>query len=243
MDITQATELTKQIEDATTALNTSVDADARTKEKATYLHDFDAPDGKWKFAPKEERQRAERDIITDQDRRAGYAQYAVGRLVVDNEPIIERAVAEAMEPLDAVTAWSKARGKGGSYNLEEELSVLHLEEARIHRFDRHYGQAPPSRVLAAYDHALDTNDDALQRWVEMRHGTQWTGITPEGHDHREATAAQKLRRRITVTRKARVPVELVAAQKAIADAKRTMDRVRDAFNIIPINPEHDRTKR
>lgn len=233
------TEVTQQLEAAITALETEIDPTLREEERARVMHDFEAPDGKWKYAPKDEKQRAAKALREDQDHRAGERLYDVGRMVIDIEPLLKQAVESAKEPPSPLESFTRSNNTNGKYTLEQELLVDIREELQQQTLDHQYGSALPSVVLAAYKSAVELGDDATIRYTEKRHGRGWAGRDLQGADQiTQATAAQSLGRYIRQQRDSRIHPEYKAALEAFARARKAMQKAADLHGIVPRNPDH-----
>jgi hypothetical protein len=238
MNELNATELVSLSTELMQSLEEAVDPERRQQEFDQRLEHFSSLTPSLQKLAKDDIDQARREIEAEQKRRAGEAQYALGRFVLDVEPTVNEAFTHVQRPMSAVDAW-RLEHKGEAYSPDAkvvaELQVDVLDELRMARLDRELSTAPPSRVLALYNAALEGGDTALVRYVEGRHGAGWSGVA--SGVPAEGTAVQHLHRKIQATRDARVPEEVRTIRNTLASAKRLMQRMQDLHGVIARNPE------
>jgi hypothetical protein len=228
-------ELANKLDTLMVELGADLDPEVREGERAEQMKDFDAEDGRWKFAPKEERDKVAARIKAKQDVRAAERLYAIGRTVLDHEEEIASLIERTKEPPTALESWMREHGKN-TYSLDDEHHVLMLDELASTRIENRLRDAPPSVVLAEYQRAVDAGDTRTVRLVEQMHGQGWTGRG--NSDPKEATSALLLHRRIKAVRDDRVPEPVRRAASTIARANKLMQRVKDVHRLAPRNPNH-----
>jgi hypothetical protein len=228
-------ELTNKLDNLMLALSADLDPEVREGERAEQMREFDDENGKWKYAPKDERDKVASRIKAKQDVQAAERLYAIGRTVLDHEEEIASLIERSKEPPTALESWMRERGKN-SYSLDDEHHVLMLDELASTRIEARLRDAPPSVVLAEYQRAVDAGDTRTVRLVEQMHGQGWTGRG--NSDPKEATSALLLHRRIKAVRDDRVPEPVRRAAATIAKANQFMRRVKDVHRLAPRNPNH-----
>ena len=142
-----------------------------------------------------------------------------------------------MNAPDAETAWLLRSGQPGM-PAGDYLSLDVLDELRQQRLGAELRSAPPGLVLDRYEEALHDPYDQLNaatiRVVESLHGAHWTGPEPSAGD---LPLVQQLQRRIEQAKDARLPDGLRQLERAVADAKRRVGRVRTLHGIRPRRPD------
>jgi len=182
-----------------------------------------------KWGPEAQWRRAD-DAERDQDRRAARATYAeqagedvfrLDHLAHRHTQEVSAVIERALDPPDALTAWTKQTGTG-SLAANESLSLTILDELRQARFDRELGTAQPSAVLQQYEAALrdpfEQSSASLIRYVEGRHRTGWTGVLVTEHEARALTSGALLKA-IAATRAIRMPAAAAAVRALITKAE------------------------
>ena len=167
--------------------------------------------------------------------------YTVGRGVIDLEPRIATARAQAEEPTAPLATWNLALDTRG-HSIADLCAVLQLEETLRNRYDRDLAKAPPSVVESRYAKAVAktfpeaavSGEATLIRWTEARQGAGWPGRQTKAQA--EVVAAQRLSRLVDKTRKARVPEEIRAAEQILAESRTLGQRAKDLYKLTPRQP-------
>jgi len=209
----------------------------RARKVAEALAPF-GPDGPWKYAPEQEREKVRRQVEAAEDERAGEALFTIEHEADRCAAALAAWEAAVMVPLDPATAWQRARGTIGILPPSDVLQITTAAELQYARFDRSLRDAAPSRVTAAYQAALKTplefESSNLIRWVELQHTAGWTGRPIDG-DVTESQSAQDLHQTIQAARRSRIPPHYVEARAAIEQAEALVARVR-AWGVRPQRP-------
>jgi hypothetical protein len=200
-------------------LTGSIDDDKRQGEIDQALAPF-GPEGPWKYAPVEERERVRRQIEAEYAQRAGEALFAVEHTARHQEREVESLEAVAMEAPDAEAAWT-LRAKTTGVSTTESLQLQILDELRLARLGRELTNAKPSLVRAAYQAALTDAtwqpNSTLIRFVEQRHRGEWRGVAVDG-EATEAMAVHGLMQDIAAARQSRIPPALKERRARIQQA-------------------------
>jgi hypothetical protein len=223
---------------------------ALTAAEALFLKSMDAADhdnelrdatapfeagGALQYAPPEYRQRAEADVKGKQKQRAGEALFQAEHVARRVEVSLEPVIAAAKEPPAPLAALFASGGgvdalKVPNVTLGERMQLDLLDETRRARFDRDYGNAKPSAILAYYSRALtDATNQAnasFIRWVEGRHRTTWTGA-PIGNDATEAIKATDLAKAIEAARETRIPDDVRELRESVERVYRRADAAKN----------------
>jgi hypothetical protein len=230
------------IDTAATTLRASLDRNERKTTIEKFMAAF-GPTGQWAFAPKSEKDKAQRAINAELDARSSEALFALGKLTHTHEPEIVRAIDTSRRAPSAEDAWSKRVGRSGALNTDTYLLLLMRDELQQLRIGPMLKAAQPTEWRRLYDAALadDTQQDnatTIRVIEDTMAGDSWPGAPLSSKlEAREAAAVLSLRQRIDDVREARVPSQLRDALAAIRRGRQLEEHVETIVGIRPRNPE------